>query len=167
MPTERGLGEFFFPRGDFRSKALLALIRHQWFIHMRWIFVIVILALLLLERGLNGEFVRPRAVWLCMVMLAAVNMIWVSIRRGLLREVAAADVELSRVIDRVTWFVNAQMVVDLVILTTILRYTGGLENPMVIFYLFHMLIAAMLLRPVNALLQGAWGAGIVLRPGDW
>jgi signal transduction histidine kinase len=48
------------------------------------------------------------------------------------------------------------MTVDILMLTLLLRYSGGVENPMLMFYLFHVLIATLLLRPINALLQGVW-----------
>ena len=40
------------------------------------------------------------------------------------------------------------------LLTALLRYSGGIENPMAILYLLSVLIAALLFRPLNALLQG-------------
>lgn len=156
MQTEQGLGKYFFPHGEFRPRVLLALIRHQWFIRMRWIITVLILALLGLDRLYHPGFERPRAVAFCVAALAVFNVIWMTIRRGLLREVARQDVRLPELVGRLVWFVNAQMTVDLLILTVLLRFSGGIESPAVVFYLFHMLIAALLLRPINALLQGCW-----------
>ena len=55
------------------------------------------------------------------------------------------------------------------LLTAILRYTGGAENPLAIFYLFHMAIVSLLLPPWQAILQGVWAVLLyaVLVIGEW
>jgi two-component system sensor histidine kinase RegB len=44
-------------------------------------------------------------------------------------------------------FVFLQIVVDLLVLTTILWFAGGLVNPFVSFYVLHVIIAGLLLNP--------------------
>jgi signal transduction histidine kinase len=156
MQSEHDLGRLFFPHGEFRAQVLVALIRHRWFIQMRWIIAIAILVLFYVERLYNPSFVRPSAVALCAIALAAINLIWTILSRSLRYDDAGTEAIPPALLTRVVWFVNAQMMVDLLILTVLLRFSGGLESPMVIYYLFHMMIAAMLLRPLNALLQGCW-----------
>lgn len=155
MTTDRGLSKFFYPHGELRPKVLLGMIRSQRFVRMRWIIAVMILALYYLERLYHPDFVRPREVAFCALVLVAINVIWTIVGRAL-RTAADQDDTRPELMHRVVWFVNAQMTVDLLVLTVLLRYSGGIDNPMVIFYLFHMLIAALLLRPVNALLQGFW-----------
>lgn len=144
---------FFYPHGDLRPKVLLGMIRSQRFIRMRWIIAFALLALYGLERMYRPEFNRPPEVAYCAVCLMLLNLIWSYIGRTLRRlpDVEAED-ETRQM--RIVWFVNAQMTADLLVLTVLVRFSGGIENPMTIFYLFHMLIAALLLRPLNALLQG-------------
>jgi len=84
------------------------------------------------------------------------NVIWTLVSRDLVSgEHNVGDVPRS-VVRRAMVFANAQITVDLLMLTVILRYSGGIENPMAVFYFFHMTIAALLLTPLNALLQGGW-----------
>jgi len=40
-----------------------------------------------------------------------------------------------------------QIVTDLIILTCLLHFSGGVENPFIIYYIFHMIIASILLPP--------------------
>ncbi len=40
-----------------------------------------------------------------------------------------------------------QIYSDLVILTCLLHYSGGVENPFIIYYIFHMIISSILLTP--------------------
>ena len=156
MQSKPSLSPRIIPHGPFRVRVLLALVRHHWFIRLRWIIAFVTVALLLIERLHNPEFQRPHAVALCVGVLAIVNVVWTLIGRDLAAETNGAALPSPAVVRRVTAFANAQMTMDLLILTVILRYSGGVENPMAVFYLFHMLIATLLLKPLNALLQGSW-----------
>jgi signal transduction histidine kinase len=145
-----------WPHGQFRVRVLVAFVRNSWFIRLRWVFAAAALALLLLERLRGGAPERPFAIAVCIVVLAVVNAVWTAVG-GRLHAAFRADGSVpSDVIRRVVTFANAQMTVDLLLLTIILRYLGGIESPMAVFYLFHMLIAALLLKPLNALLQGGW-----------
>lgn len=46
---------------------------------------------------------------------------------------------------RVVYFVNLQMLLDLLFLAVLIHFTGGIENPLRMFFLFHVIIAAILL----------------------
>jgi len=144
------------PHGCFRVRVLLALIGHQWFIRLRWIFVVATLLLLQLERFHADAVERPVLMWVTAVGLGAINLLWTAIGRGLGKDLDGDAERAARALRRVVCFINAQMAVDLFVLTVLLRCSGGIENPMAIFYLFHTLIAALLLKPLNALLQGGW-----------
>ena len=147
--------KFFYPHGEFRPAVLLGLIRSRHFIKMRWLITAALLGVYYFERFSHPDIRRPPEILVSILSLVVINAIWLVVGRRICTA-ARQDVVRAEPIIQVVWFVNAQMLVDLVVLTFLLRYTGGIENPMVIFYLFHMLIAALLLRPVNALLQGGW-----------
>ena len=144
------------PHGQFRIRVLAALIRHHWFVRLRWIFAFLALLLLLIDRAWGTTRARPPALWLTIAALALVNVLWTVIGYRYREALQQSDNNSHKSLRRMTWFVNAQMSIDILILTSMLRYSGGIENPMAIFYLFHMLIAALLLKPLNALLQGGW-----------
>jgi len=156
MQGELSASPPFLPYGSFRIRVLLALIQQRWFIRLRWIFAFATLFLLLAERYYAPSFFRPLAVHLCLGALAVMNIVWTVISRDLMAGVYNKGDVPRPVIRRAVVFANAQMTVDLLILTLILRYSGGIENPMAVFYLFHVIIAALLLTPLNALLQGCW-----------
>lgn len=156
MSTHPDFRRFLFPHGQFRSCVLLTMVRHRWFIRLRWVIVVAALTLLVLERYVTPTFRRPPAVLICVLTLAAVNLVWTPLGALLVREAGEGFLKPATVMKRVVAFANAQMIVDLLLLTIAIHYSGGIENPMVVFYVFHMLIAALLLRPVNALLQGGW-----------
>jgi signal transduction histidine kinase len=68
--------------------------------------------------------------------------------------------------------VDLQIGIDLLILTALLHYTGGVTNPLVLFYLFHAFIAALVLSVGAACLVACVSLALVVLLGlaerlDW
>lgn len=61
-----------------------------------------------------------------------------------------------------TWFKkatrlgNLQIFVDLFLLAYLIHFAGGVENPFILFFIFHMVIASILLSNLAAYLQATW-----------
>jgi signal transduction histidine kinase len=55
--------------------------------------------------------------------------------------------------ERVSRVIFFQISADLFILTAILHYSGGIENPFFFYFVFHMVIASILLTPLQSYLQ--------------
>jgi len=54
-----------------------------------------------------------------------------------------------------TLFAYVQIILDLLALAALIHFAGGVENPMAIFFVFHVIIASILLqRPVSYLVAG-------------
>jgi len=178
MQIKSDAGTLWSSPRTFRAKALLAVVHDRWFIRLRWIILFATFALLVFEHLQSPGFRRPPQLFVCLLALAAINIAWTILGRRLIREITSTNnphpLKASSAsahtgatvgqtpreswtidaVEQVAMFVNAQMAIDLLFLTIILRYSGGIENPMAVFYLFHMLLAALLLKPVNAFLQG-------------
>lgn len=144
------------PSGALRVGVLLAMVRHHWFIRIRWLITVAIIPLLLIGLWQVPDFKGWVPLMVCLGALALVNLIWSAVGRALVGGADDPEATSPVVVRRATVFANAQMTVDLLLLTLILRYSGGIENPMSVFYLFHMMIAVLLLTPRNANLQGCW-----------
>lgn len=152
-----------------RTGALVSLVRLHWFVQARWAIVILAFTVLAIEHLAFPGARRPLGLPLVIVVLAGVNCVWMVYSYFLARRLhlpQRPDTDFSRTALR---FANAQVGVDLLILTLILRFTGGVENPMAIFYLFHMAIGSLLLRRWQAVLQGAWAVLLyaLLAFGEW
>lgn len=145
---------------SFRDRVLLGIVSRHRFVRWRWGVIAGALALLGMTRLLDPSgFVRPwfqLVFWL--VLLAVVNLVWAVVSGVLLPADRGADGTTLSLVQRVVLFADAQIAADLLVLTLVLRYSGGVENPLSIFYLPHMLVAGLLLPPRHALLQGAWAA---------
>ena len=56
--------------------------------------------------------------------------------------------------------IDAQITIDLIILTVLLHFSGGPENPLVLFFLFHVIIASILLSVWESFLQATWAVSL-------
>ena len=56
--------------------------------------------------------------------------------------------------------INFQISLDLLALTALLHYSGGVENPFVIYFVFHMAIASILLSRWQSYLQASFAVGL-------
>lgn len=127
----------------------------RWFVQMRWVAAAFTLALIViavpLTSILSAEHLPLLLAWL--LVLVGANLFFASqIERG-----ASVD---SQII--------TQVVVDLIILTGLLNASGGIENPLSIAYLFHVIIAGILLprRKAIAVALAASGIFCVLALGE-
>jgi signal transduction histidine kinase len=148
------------PHGRFRIRVLVALIEHQWFIRLRWILTALAALLLAVEEMVAAVPTRTWQLWGVVGALVPINLMWILVGRRVRRWQAKAGTGTDDALERATWFVNGQMSLDILVLTFMLRFSGGVDNPMAVFYLFHMLIAALLLKPLNALVQGGWALAL-------
>jgi signal transduction histidine kinase len=55
--------------------------------------------------------------------------------------------------ERANIFINVQISLDLLVLTYLLRFSGGISNPFFLFFIFHMVIASILLSNRAAYIQ--------------
>lgn len=140
----------------FRAQTLLSFVRLKWFIRLRWYMLIFCAAALALDRSYAGMPVRPARLYLALGLLAAVNFVWVLFTQGLAVWTRRASISDASALRAASAIANAQIFVDLFFLTVILRYTGGVESPLAIFYAFHMIIAAMLLSRRSVVIQAVW-----------
>jgi len=103
--------------------------RIRWFIRLRWLAI----AGILIAAGVVGSL-RLDISWRQLLGLA-----------GLLAALNAAYAALSRRNIPPLPFTWWQIVADLTVLTLALHVSGGIENPFAFFYVFHVIIAAILL----------------------
>ncbi len=113
--------------------------RIRWFIRLRWLAV-------------AGIVVAAGAVALLGLSISTVHLLGLA---GLLGSLNLVYVALSRRGVPPLPFTWWQIVADLTVLTLALHVSGGIENPFAFFYVFHVIIASILLpRRVSALVAG-------------
>ncbi|MHB9154636.1 MAG: sensor histidine kinase [Endomicrobiales bacterium] len=124
--------------------------RILWFITLRWIAVGMLFLVITIARFLLGMELPLGALYLGNAALALFNVVFSRYNRRLNRE----DDE-KRWFVKANWFANVQMSLDLIMLTYLLHFSGGIENPLMFYFMFHVLIASILLSNRAAFLQAS------------
>ena len=118
--------------------------RVSWLVRLRWVAALGVVATVWMVPRVIGIRLWERPLYWTVGGLAAYNLVVWSVNRW----VPAATRGIS-----VSHFTNAQIALDLVFLTVLLHFSGGIENPFVCYYVFHVVIASILLSRAATYLQ--------------
>ena len=120
--------------------------RLNWLLQLRWLAIIGLLSTLFII-PLLFDLVLPKVEILCTVFILIIyNIIFVLWRNNL------AAKEPTTAISSARKHANLQIIIDCIILTYLIHITGGVENPLVFFAVFHVVIASILRRWKKALI---------------
>ncbi len=114
--------------------------RLRIFVRLRWLAILgVIIATLVASRVFHIGFpILP--VYIICAFMALYNLV-------LLRQVQGLKSEGdSSVLQRARTYSNTHIFLDLVTLTVLLHFTGGIENPFIFFFVFHIILASIALH---------------------
>ncbi|MFH1853112.1 MAG: HAMP domain-containing sensor histidine kinase [Candidatus Neomarinimicrobiota bacterium] len=115
----------FYTPGSLRRKNI-------WLIKLRWISIGAALVYALLAKSLLPEVIPLGNLFCVITALAATNFLY--FRYTSTRPPTSLGLEERLVL--------LQIILDLILLTFIIHYSGGLENPFYFFYIFHIIISA-------------------------
>ncbi len=106
-----------------------------WLIQLRWIAVVGVVIAALIGNYVFPVLINPMPIYVCAGVLLLCNIFYylVTTKRG--SGVGPKDVVLGMI----------QVETDIVILTAVLHFSGGVVNPFSLFYVFHVIIAAIIL----------------------
>lgn len=117
--------------------------RLYWLIRVRWIAVIgVFLTVLFTTRGL-GFSLPVFPLYAITALIFLYNILFFVL---LVRCEKKSPVLINRI-------ANAQISLDLVSLAALIHFSGGIENPFIFYFIFHMIIASILLSRSASFLQ--------------
>lgn len=115
--------------------------RIGWLIRLRWIAVIGTSAVVV---GASILLPGQLQTWPLLAVTAVIAVYNVLLELDL-RSVRLGPAGRER-LRQATVLASLQIVLDLLALAILLHFSGGLENPMGIFFVFHVIIACILLR---------------------
>jgi signal transduction histidine kinase len=128
--------------GILKSPSLIQ--RAFWLIRLRW----VAIAALAVAAFFSHRFLHVSLPAGCLYAIAGFLLVYNAALYGLLRHWTGPQVSPSaartRPTSRIGGFITFEISADLLILTTILHFSGGIENPFTFFFVFHMIIASIL-----------------------
>ncbi len=108
----------------------------RWFVRIRWIALIILVISTYIVRYLLKISVQEIPIFVLSSILFGLNILHNIILRGISRKGSTG------VIQKIKKEIHFQIITDLIILTLILHFSGGIENPLIMFYFFHMIIAS-------------------------
>jgi len=106
-----------------------------WLIRLRWIAVGALIASAILGRFVFPVLVAPILIYACAAALLTCNILYFLAATKKPEDAGPRDIVLGMI----------QVEVDLIILTAVLHFSGGVLNPCFLFYIFHVIIAAIIL----------------------
>ncbi len=121
--------------------------RAYWLVRLRWVAATAVAC---------GTFVSARLFHLPvqeapLYTIAVLLLLYNAAVLDLLNRLMKAGSEQSR--RRTKNMIDVQISTDLIILTVLLHFSGGPENPLVLFFIFHVIIASILLSVWESFLQ--------------
>ena len=131
-----------------------AIRRIQYGINFRWIAVIGVIVITLLANLVFGIKFLIFPVLLIALIIALYNTAFWRYTERLESE------EPARVIPKVRRYVWVQSAADLVATTAIIHFTGGVENPLILYYVFHVILASIILPYRLAYLLATFAVGL-------
>ncbi|MBT3935202.1 MAG: HAMP domain-containing histidine kinase [Bacteroidetes bacterium] len=110
-------------------------LRADWFIRIRWLAMTASLIL-----GFVADKMSPDLnftyIIIFIIALITVNVCYFSYSK----QVAIQSLQYEK------YFVKIQMLIDLILLTILIHYTGGIENPLFFIYFIHVIIASLMFK---------------------
>jgi len=123
----------YLPDSENLHKKIFWLCRLRWFAVAGILFSTIIAKLTL---NLQIDFVP---LYLIACLLAISNLIHLLLLKYFLKK------GRDKTILKLRYNINIQILSDFIFLTLLLHFSGGIENPFIIFYIFHMIISSILL----------------------
>ncbi|MGI5836898.1 MAG: sensor histidine kinase [Chloroflexota bacterium] len=121
--------------------------RVYWFTQLRWLAAFTVIVGSFVATNFLGIKIDPLPLYLIGAAIALYNFQFLAgIKRA---EVGPKESRLTSARS----IANTQIVVDLFFLTLLIHFTGGVENPLSFFFIFHVIIASILLSPRETFLQ--------------
>jgi signal transduction histidine kinase len=108
----------------------------RWFIRIRWVAVVILVVSNYAVSHLFRISIQERSIYFLAAILLLLNILHTLRLNFIIRK------EIPRVVPRIKNEIHFQIISDLIVLTFLLHFSGGVENPLVLFYFFHLIIAS-------------------------
>jgi signal transduction histidine kinase len=114
--------------------------RIDWLIKLRWMASVGLFAVITLVSFVLRVPLALVPLYSANLLLVLYNLICFIVHRRF-----AERTDPSRRLKSMTALANAQVGIDLTLLTLLIYFSGSLENPLIFYFIFHMIISSILL----------------------
>ena len=108
-----------------------------WLVNMRWFAGACVIIATFVTSGILHISIRATELYILALFLFILNFIYRILIKRIEEGKAQILTEQSIII--------VQIIADLILLTCLLHFAGGVESPFIIYYIFHLMIAGILL----------------------
>lgn len=108
--------------------------RVSWSITLRWLAVSGYFLATVVARYVFGLQLPYTEIWILLGILTLINVIYLLISK-IFKEFSF----LAEIV-----FLQFHIIIDLLFLTAIIHYSGGIENPVYLFYAFHVILSSII-----------------------
>src|SRR3989338_5002271 len=130
--------------------------RIYWLIRLRWIAI----AGVVLTIFFVGKILRISLAFLPLLSIAAFLTIYnLVFLLSLNKIIEIKAVDIGKIANRMA---NLQISLDLLSLTVLVHFSGGIENPFIFYFIFHMIIASILLSRRASYLQATFATALFI-----
>ncbi|MEJ2649432.1 MAG: hypothetical protein P8016_13615, partial [Sedimentisphaerales bacterium] len=117
---------------------------------LRWIAIVYVVVGTYISSGFLKINLNEIALYLIATLLSLYNIVILLLLNHFKK---ADEIKSYQAVKRI---VNLQISIDLILLTILLHFSGGIENPLVFYFIFHMIIASILLSTRDSYLQATF-----------
>ncbi|HEC43602.1 MAG TPA: hypothetical protein ENI20_12320 [Bacteroides sp.] len=118
-----------------------------WLIQLRWLGVLCIILVTFISSRLLEISVREISLYILSACFLFLNILFYFWLRRILQRRDHDPAPWLRILT------NTQIFADFLALTVMLHFSGGVENPFIIYYIFHMIMASIVLVPRESFIQ--------------
>jgi len=124
--------------------------RNLWLIRLRWIAITGVIFTVLFASQIIKLFLPTLPLYAIALILGLYNLIFF-ILMGRIKKKESPDIFFTA--NRIA---NLQISFDLTSLAFLIHFSGGIENPFIFYFIFHMIIASILLSRKASFLQATY-----------
>ncbi len=130
--------------------------RIYWLIKLRWIAVIGLISVVLFASRILKLPIPALPVYVVSCALGVYNLIFLYLLSHIKKREPR---DIYPIVNRIA---NLQISLDLAGLTALIHFSGGIENPFIFYFIFHMIIAGTLLSRRASFLQATFAVFLFL-----
>jgi len=129
--------------------------RAHWLVKLRWIAIAGTCITIFVASNVPHMAIRSVPLYCVVAMLILENIVSLLLLKRLLRS------KTARVFTSIGKIIHFQICIDLLLLTILLHYSGGIENPFIVYFVFHIAIASILLPTRESYLQATFATSLL------
>ena len=128
---------------DFIPRNTRLVNRTRWLINHRWVAICAVVILTVVAKTIFNVKIQDIAMYYISGILVIENLLALYF----LKRITSRNTD--NIYNSVKRVIHFQIIADLIALSVLLHYSGGIENPLFIIYIFHMVIASILLSEIE------------------